>query len=170
MEQRFENYKGIHPGIVIERELKKRGIKQRPFAQSVAEHPQTFNAITKGKRSLPTHLALKIENELQIEEGTLVLLQAYYDIQLIKEANQKATPDLNKIRTALFWDTDINRINWETQYKAVIQRVYERGNDEEKNEINRFYGVNKVDNALKAERTLPMILQPNNVIVNNATL
>ena len=45
-------YKGIHPGIVLKRELKKRSIKQRPFAMSIQEHPQTLNAITKGKRNL----------------------------------------------------------------------------------------------------------------------
>jgi plasmid maintenance system antidote protein VapI len=44
MIKRFEKYKGIHPGIILERELKKRAIKQRPFALSLDEHPQTFNA------------------------------------------------------------------------------------------------------------------------------
>ena len=75
--KRFEKYKGIHPGIVLDRELKKRSIRQRPFALSLNEHPQTFNAITKGKRGISTPLALKIEQELGLEEGTLVILQAY---------------------------------------------------------------------------------------------
>ena len=57
-------YKGIHPGIVLNRELKKRSIKQRPFAMAINEHPQTLNAITKGKRNLNTALALKIEKKL----------------------------------------------------------------------------------------------------------
>lgn len=67
-------YKGIHPGIVLKRELDKRAIKQRPFALSLQEHPQTLNAIIKGKRTLNTALALKIEEKLDLQEGTLAIL------------------------------------------------------------------------------------------------
>ena len=55
-------YKGIHPGIILEPLLKKKGISQRPFALSIGEHPQTINAITKGRRKLYIALALKIED------------------------------------------------------------------------------------------------------------
>ncbi|MHC5310983.1 helix-turn-helix transcriptional regulator [Myroides sp. LJL116] len=152
----FQKYKGIHPGIVLDRELKKRSIKQRPFALSLQEHPQTFNAITKGKRGISTALALKIERVLGLEEGTLVILQAYYEIQKIKEKEIKITPDLHILSKALFWDTDVQHIDWERQYKAVIQRVFERGNEEDKNEIIRFYGIEKVKQVLQdAKITLP---------------
>lgn len=153
MIRQFEKYKGIHPGIVLDRELKKRSIKQRPFALSLEEHPQTFNAITKGKRGISTALALKIERELGLEEGTLVILQAYYDIQKIKEKEIKITPDLHIVSKALFWDTDIQQIDWERQYRAVIQRVFERGNENDKNEIIRFYGTEKVSQALQESNT-----------------
>lgn len=102
MIQQYEKYKGIHPGIILDRELKKRSIKQRPFALSIEEHPQTFNAITKGKRRISTALALKIERELGLEEGTLVILQAFYEIQKIKEKESKSTPKLNVLSKALF--------------------------------------------------------------------
>ncbi|MBX2923036.1 MAG: hypothetical protein KF746_12635 [Chitinophagaceae bacterium] len=153
MNKQFEKYKGIHPGIILDRELKKRSIKKRPFALSLSEHPQTFNAITKGKRSLNTALALRIEKELQLGEGTLVFLQAWYDIKKEKEKEKKHTPDLAKLRKTLFWDTDVKQIDWEKQYKAVIQRVYERGNANEQNEISRFYGMAKVQAALQARKT-----------------
>jgi len=149
MVKQFEKYRGIHPGIVLDRELKKRSIKQRPFALSLEEHPQTFNAITKGKRGISTALALKIERELELEEGSLVILQAYYDIQKIKEKEIQKTPDLNILSKALFWDTDIQHINWKRQYRAVIQRVFERGNTNDKDEISRFYGSEKVMQVLQ---------------------
>lgn len=149
MIKQYEKYKGIHPGIVLDRELKKRSIKQRPFALSLEEHPQTFNAITRGKRGISTTLALKVERELGLEEGTLVILQAYYDIQKIKEKEIQNTPDLNILSKALFWDTDIQHIDWERQYRAVIQRVFERGNENDKNEIIRFYGTEKIKQALQ---------------------
>jgi hypothetical protein len=39
----------------------------------------------------------------------------------------------------LFWDTDITKIDWQKQSAAVILRIFERGNDIEKEEIKRFY-------------------------------
>jgi len=149
MIKQYEKYKGIHPGIILDRELKKRAIKQRPFALSLEEHPQTFNAITKGKRGISTALALKIERELGLEEGTMVILQAYHDIQKVKEKETRKAPDLNILDKTLFWDTDIKHIDWDRQYRSVIQRVFERGNENQKNEIIRFYGAEKVQQAIQ---------------------
>lgn len=146
----FLKYKGIHPGIVLKRELKKRSLKQRPFAMAIQEHPQTLNAIIRGERKLNTALALKIEEKLGLEEGTLAILQTYYDIRKEKEKRPSITPDLSLLRKPLFWDTDINRIDWQKQYNAVIRRVFERGNETEKNEIRRFYGAKKVNAVLKS--------------------
>ena len=148
MKTYLEKYKGIHPGIILERELKKRELHQRPFALSIGEHPQTLNAITKGKRKLNTALALKIEEKLGLEEGTLALLQAYFDINEEKAKLKQITPNLSILRKSLFWDTDINKIDWSKQYRAVIQRVFERGNESERKEIIRFYGQEKIKNAL----------------------
>lgn len=53
---------------------------------------------------------------------------------------QNAQPDLSLIRPGLFWDTDIKQIDWQMQRRAVIERILERGNDQEKAEIKRFYG------------------------------
>ena len=145
MTKEFERYKGIHPGAVVERELNKRKLSQRPFALSLPEHPQTFNAITKGKRDLNTALALKIEKALGLEEGTLMVLQVYHDIRKERQKqNALVHPDFSIIRKGLFWDTDINKIDWEQHYKYVIKRVFQRGDDEEKREIFRFYGKEKV--------------------------
>jgi len=149
-------YKGIHPGLVIKRELKKRGIKLRPFALSVNEYPQTLNAVTKGKRRVSTALALKIEQELGLEEGDIVVLQAYHDIEMVKNPTQTAGPDLSVLNKALFWDTRPEAIDWKRQYKAVIKRVFERGNEAAKAEIIRFYGAKKVKKVLeKADMRTP---------------
>jgi plasmid maintenance system antidote protein VapI len=139
----FEKFKGIHPGLILARELKERKLAQRPFALSLPEYPQTFNAIIKGRRSLNTALALKIEKALDLEEGTMMILQVYYDIKKEKQANAHH-PDLSIIRRAIFWDTELNKIDWDLHYKYVITRVFERGNQEEKKEILRFYGKDKI--------------------------
>lgn len=135
----IEKYKGIHPGMILERLLAKKAISQRPFAISIGEHPQTINAVTKGRRNLNTALALKIENKLGLEEGTLALLQTYFDIKEEKSKAKQNTPNLKLLRKSLFWDTDISKIDWQKQSVAVIKRVFDRGNDIEKEEIKRFY-------------------------------
>jgi len=145
METRLEKYKGIHPGMILERELKKRSLKKGPFALSLHEYPQTLNDVTKGKRGLTAALSLKIDKALGLEEGTMLILQAYYEIKREKQKSGSLQhPNLSIIRTILFWDTDVSKIDWESQYKYVIQRIFERGNSEEKNEILRFYGKKKV--------------------------
>jgi plasmid maintenance system antidote protein VapI len=145
MESVIEKYKGIHPGLILERELKKRNLKKGPFALSLHEYSQTLNSITKGQRGLTPALSLKIDKALGLEEGTMLLLQTYYEIKREQQKNNFGeAPDLSIIRKALFWDTDITKIDWTKQYKAVIQRVFERGNDDEKREILKFYGKDKI--------------------------
>jgi plasmid maintenance system antidote protein VapI len=154
-------FKGIHPGIVLEREFKKRGISQRPFALSIGEHPQTLNTITKGKRNLNTALALKIEQQLDLEEGTLALLQTYFDIQEEKKKIKPNTPNLTLIRKSVFWDTDISQIDWDKQKNAVIRRIIERGNQLEIAEIKQFYGAAIYQAALKKSSGAPYTLYSN---------
>lgn len=148
MEKLINKFKGIHPGLILERELKKRRLKKGPLALSLNEYPQTLNDITKGKRGVTASLSIKLDQILGLEEGTMLILQAYYEIQKEKDKRNAADkPNLSILRKILFWDTDFDKINWKSQYKSVIQRVLERGNSDEKNELIRYYGqdlVNKV--------------------------
>lgn len=137
-------YQGIHPGLILEHILQKRGIKKRPFAKSIETLPQTLNDITKGRRKLTPSISLKIDRALCLDEGTMLLLQAYYDIKMEKEKSPGPTPDLNNFRKILFWDTDINKIDWEKQSASIIKRIFERGNDIEKKTLLDFYGRNKI--------------------------
>jgi len=141
--------KGIHPGLILERELKHRHLHKGPFAISLKEYPQTLVSITKGKRRMNTNLALKIEKALEIEEGYFMTLQLYYDIAVIKRRQFGSHPDFTKLRRVLFWDTKMEKIDWEKQKNAVIKRVFERGNEIEKKEMIRFYGQENVDNILR---------------------
>ena len=140
--------KGIHPGFFLENELKKKSLRKGQFALSLQEFPQTLVAITKGKRRMNIGLALKIEKSLNLEEGFLMILQVYYDIAQKKKQEQTLHPDLSILRPILFWDTDLKTINWEQQKRAVIQRVFERGNQREKDEITHFYGMRVVKETL----------------------
>lgn len=148
MKSELEILKGIHPGFALERELEKRHLRKGAFALSLQEYPQTLTAITKGKRGMNTALALKIEKALGLEEGYFMILQVFYDIEEEKRKQNINRTNLPQLRPVLFWDTKINTIDWEKQKKAIIKRVFERGNDQEKNEIIRFYGSKTVDAIL----------------------
>ncbi|MFZ4547480.1 MAG: helix-turn-helix transcriptional regulator [Bacteroidales bacterium] len=148
MKQYLSVIKGIHPGYILDRELKKRKLQKNKFADLLNEHLQTIVAITKARRGMNTALALKIEKIFGMEEGILMVLQAYYDVEQVKQKQPYNSPDLSKLRQVLFWDTKLDTINWENQKKAVIKRIFERGNETEKKEISRFYGENTVNEVL----------------------
>ncbi len=141
--------KGLHPGIVLERELKKRKLSKGRFALSINEFPQTLSAISAGKRSMNTPLALRIEKALKIEEGYFMTLQIFHEIREEKrKLGKNYHPDLSKLRKVLFWDTKLEKIDWQQHQASIIKRVYERGNDAERDEIVRFYGSANVKEVL----------------------
>jgi plasmid maintenance system antidote protein VapI len=148
MKTEFNIIKGIHPGIILERELKQRKLAKGRFALSLQEYPQTLVSITKTKRKMNIGLALKIEQALNMEEGYFMILQLYYDIEEEKRKQNTEQPDLLKLRPVLFWDTKMEKIDWKKQKKAVIKRVFERGNEIEKKEITRFYGKEIVNEII----------------------
>lgn len=140
MDSHIHILKGIHPGKLIGRDLKKQGITQRTLAERAGIAYQTINAIIAGRRNLTTEQALKIGSILGYEEAFLLILQSYHDIKQHKERELELLyPQAPHIRRILFWDTDFDKINWGKHKHAVIRRVVERGNDEEINEIRMFY-------------------------------
>ena len=66
METNIHLIKGIHPGLILERELKKRNLTKGAFALSINEFPQTIATITKGKRRMNPALSLKIEQRKKL--------------------------------------------------------------------------------------------------------
>lgn len=153
--------KGIHPGLILERELKKRKLAKGKFALSINEFPQTLVSITKGKRRMNTALSLKIEQAFNWEEGTLMILQVYFDIEQEKQKQaKKYHPDLSKIRPIIFWDTEMASIDWNKNKPAIINRIFERGNEQEIREIIRFYGRDVVLSTLELNKQfLPSVIE-----------
>lgn len=142
--------KGVHPGAVLSRELKRRGLESKQFALSLGEYPQTISAINKGRRGINPSLSIKLGNALGVDSAYFMLLQAYYEVEKERKELQKtqAKPNLSKIRKIVFWDTDFDSIDWQKHRKAVIQRIFERGNDIEIKEIIAFYGKELVEKEL----------------------
>ncbi len=141
--------KGIHPGAILSREIKKRGWKNKELASMVDEHAQTISAILKEKRSINPKLSIKLGNKLGVDEDYFMLLQASHDVRRVhEEESNKLIPNLKNIRRALFWDTDFSKIDWIKNQRAIVKRVFERGNESEICEIIDFYGFEKVNEEI----------------------
>jgi addiction module HigA family antidote len=146
MIDRINILKGIHPGKIIERDLNKNHMTQRVLAEIVRVPYQTINAIISGRRNITLETALNIERILGYDEGFLLILQDFHNISTYKEKKSKENYNhAPNIRKSLFWDSDFNKIDWERYKKAVITRIWERGNQSEKEEIIRFYNIKATD-------------------------
>lgn len=142
--------KGIHPGAVLKRALKQSAIQKKELAGRINEYPQTISAILNERRGINPALSIKLANFFKIDPAYFMILQAYYEVELARRVSEKEkAPDLEKFRKVLFWDTNMDNLNWETQSEAIIKRVFQRGNSEEFSEILSFYGMQKVISILK---------------------
>ena len=156
MNRMIEILKGLHPGLFLQRELGNRKLKSGQFAESIGEHPQTLSAIIRGRRSMNTPLSLRIEQALGLAEGFLMTLQVYYDIAEEKQRlSQNHRPDLTKFRSTIFWDTKIDNIDFAAHSRYVINRVFERGNEEEIQEVIRFYGIETIKSEIQLDSKSP---------------
>lgn len=161
-EENITLLKGIHPGIILERELKKRNLPKRRIALTIGEFPQLLGDITKGKRRINPALSIKLGDALGIDESFFSVLQAYYDVEQQKKLQARnKLPDLKLLRPVLFWDTDINSIDWERSKTSVIRRTFERGNDQEILEIIRFYGKKEVQAILVQISNRSLVMESN---------
>jgi hypothetical protein len=80
----------------------------------------------------------------------LIIFQTYFMADY-NDNDRNANRQKPNLPKRLFWDWNYDKIDWEMHYLAVIDRVIERGNKEEWNEVVRFYSQNRVNNALKNE-------------------
>ncbi len=118
----------------------------RALAKTIGVPYQTINVIISGRRNITLETALNIEKTLGYEEGFLLILQDFHNISVYKEQKSKEKySHAPNIRKSLFWDSDFNKIDWERYKKAVINRVWERGNQSEMEEIARFYNIKIAD-------------------------
>lgn len=147
MYNRIELIKGIHPGKLIERDLKKRGITKRTLAVKTGVKYQTIDEVIAGKCNLTNDQAMKIESFMGYDKGFLSQLQTYHDIkQNQNQTNSRMPPQTAPhIRRIVFWDTDMDKIDWKRNKIAVISRVLERGNKKEIDEITRYYQLKESD-------------------------
>lgn len=142
--------KGVHPGDLLRRELKIEGLKASQLAISIGEHKQTISAILNKRRAVNPKLSIKLSRQFNVDEDYFMMLQSSYDVKIASELEMKRTPNLDKIRKVIFWDTTFDKIDWDKNKRAIIKRVLERGNDLEIREIISFYSKGVVSYEVKS--------------------
>jgi len=85
--------KGLHPGIILKRELKLKGIKNSELANSVQEFPQKIGAIIKEKRGINPSLSVKLAKFFNVEEDYFMQLQASFDVKKYSSNLNNKKPD-----------------------------------------------------------------------------
>ncbi len=142
MKYSIDILKGLRPGILIDRELRTGKLSRKWLSCNTGIRYARICEIISGARKMTLEQSLKLERALGYDEGFLMTLQLYYDIRSLQQ--HTPTPDLSKLSPALFWDTKIEKIDWQKHKRAVIERVMAYGNEQERTEIIRFYGTDDV--------------------------
>jgi len=152
MYEKYLSMSGVPAGAILQHILKRKQLSQKEIAKKSAIYPQRINDLIKGKRKFTPELSNRLEKVLDIPTlGFFCKIQTNHDIFCYQdEQERKITPDLTKLHKALFWDTDMDKINWIRSAKYIIQRAFEYGNKTEIEEIIEFYGSEKVTEALNA--------------------
>ena len=65
--------------------------------------------------------------------------------------NDDGSRDRPRLPKWLFWDVRHESMNWKKASRYVVERILERGNNEDLQETIRFYGRRKVMRVLRKE-------------------
>jgi len=68
--------------------------------------------------------------------------------QVFFVTNSMKKPSLSEM---LFWDTDLELVDWQKQANAIIIRVLERGGLQDFREIRKYYGDEKIADAAMSQ-------------------
>ena len=111
---------------------------------------EIFQEILDNKKEIDIILSEKLAKGFQIEDVDYFFnVQKSWNKELEYQKQPKPTPNLANIRPYIFWDTIFEKIDWIRAEKGIIQRIFERGNEFEKQEIISFYGKEKIIDTLQ---------------------
>lgn len=95
-----------HPGTILKKELKARGIRQKDFAAAIGMPAPNLSELIKGKRNVTEAIAIKLEDALGIPFQNWMNLQNryYYTINCGSAAEQKYVEELRPYTLDQFKD------------------------------------------------------------------
>ncbi len=60
-------------------------------------------------------------------------------------------PSKTNLPAHLFWDFNFQLMDWEKHHQLVMERVFERGTEDQWRELDNFYGVARIKAALHTD-------------------
>ena len=138
------SYTTIHPGAVLDQELKDRGIAQKDFASTIGMPSPVLNAIIKQKRSVTPDIAVLLEAALGKDAAFWLGLQAQRDIE---EAKMKEE-FLRKQQDIETWVSIRDYCNVNSLEKFIPGGLGQTIQDKI-NAVLSFFGVNSVNDLRK---------------------
>jgi len=150
MYEQYLQLNNIPYGAVLNRIMTKEGISQSQLAERSGIVRQRICDYLANRRRITVEASLSLEKALRIGiKGFFYRIQANHDIYTcLKEQAMNNRPNLEHYRKAVFWDTDIEMLDWDKNRLWIIRRVFEYGGEEEILETIRFYGKETVKEIL----------------------
>ena len=149
MYEQYLKYESLPAGAVLRRILRKEKVSQKALSDETGIITQRINDLVNGKRRFTPESSSLIAKYLSLPDlGYFYRLQCNHDIYLFVEALEHQPIDMTKFRKSLFWDADVETLDWDKHKRWIIQRVFEYGNDAEVNAVIVHYGSATVKEAL----------------------
>lgn len=150
MYEQYLQLSSIPCGAILNRIMTKEGISQSQLAERSGIVRQRICDYLANRRRITVEASLSLEKALRISiEGFFYRIQANHDIYtFMQKLAIKNRPNLEHFRKAVFWDADIEKLDWGKNRKWIIRRVFEYGGEEEIFETIRFYGKENIKEVL----------------------
>lgn len=145
----LNNIQRTPPYALIEWLLKRQGCTLEELSLQGGISMEELQAILNKEKEIDSYLSESLGRFFGADRDYFLKVQKQWNKELEYQKLPKPTPNLANIRPVVFWDGDFNKIDWIRYEKGIIQRIFERGNELEKQEIIAFYGREKVIATLK---------------------
>ena len=150
MYEQYLQHNHIPCGSILNRIMTKEGVSQSQLAERSGIVRQRICDYLANRRRITVEASLNLEKALQIDiAGFFYRIQANHDIYTcVKKQIEKNRPNLECYRKAVFWDTDMEKLDWDKNRQWIIRRIFEYGGEEEILETIRFYGKEHIQDVL----------------------
>ena len=147
----YLKYHHIPFGAILDRIRTKEHLSQRELASRSGIPYQRINDFIANRRRISPENSLRLEKALGVDfQCFFYQAQTNYDIYMAtKQLLEMPSPDRSKFRKTLFWDTDLDALDWQHNSEWIIHRVFDYGNATEIKEAIRFYGRKKIIDVLR---------------------
>ena len=80
---------GVHPGEILQEELKERHIKQKDFAAAIGMEAPHLSALIHGRRNITSAIASRLQEALGIPASVWINLQNRYNLDKARQTEGK---------------------------------------------------------------------------------